>query len=84
MARYAEEIERIYASLPGRRPHLVIAGNRRCRRASPSSASADWAERSAYGGEIAEWTAAKLRAVPGVNAFPDHAGFVRPMRARGR
>src|SRR5690606_31581818 len=70
MSRYAEEIERIYAGLPEVDRYMVIAGNPTVSQGISFVGFTDWAERERKAREISAELQPKLRAVPGVNAFP--------------
>jgi len=83
MARYAEEIERIYAGLPEVDRYLVIAGNPTVSQGISFVGFTDWSERTRTAGEISSGLQPKLRAVPGVNAFPIMpASFGQSARSR--
>ena len=83
MSRYAREIEAIYADLPEVDRYLVIAGTPTVSQGISFVGFRDWAERERSAGEIAADLGAKLRAVPGVNAFPVMpAAFGQSSRSR--
>ncbi|AMO37105.1 efflux RND transporter permease subunit [Thauera humireducens] len=70
MGRYAREIEEVYASLPEVDRYLVIAGNPTVSQGISFVGFTDWAERERGAAQIAGELGPKLRAIPGVNAFP--------------
>ncbi len=83
MSRYGREIEAIYAALPEVDRYLVIAGTPTVSQGISFVGFRDWAERERSAGEIAADLGAKLRAVPGVNAFPVMpAAFGQSSRSR--
>ncbi|EPZ16883.1 acriflavin resistance protein [Thauera terpenica 58Eu] len=83
MSRYGREIEAIYASLPEVDRYLVITGTPTVSQGISFVGFRDWAERERSAGEIAADLGAKLRTVPGVNAFPVMpAAFGQSSRSR--
>ena len=70
MGRYARELEDIYAGLPEVDRYLVIAGNPTVSQGISFVGFTDWGERERGAAQIAEELGPKLRAIPGVNAFP--------------
>ncbi|MFT3757574.1 efflux RND transporter permease subunit [Thauera sp.] len=70
MARYALEIERIYGSLPEVDRYLVITGNPTVSQGISFVGFTDWSERERGASQIAEELGPRLKAIPGVNAFP--------------
>ena len=83
MSRYAREIEAIYADLPEVDRYLVIAGTPTVSQGISFVGFRDWAERERSASQIAADLGAKLRAVPGVTAFPVMpAAFGQSSRSR--
>ena len=83
MSRYGREIEAIYASLPEVDRYLVITGTPTVSQGISFVGFRDWAERERSAGKIAADLGAKLRTVPGVNAFPVMpAAFGQSSRSR--
>ena len=83
MSRYGLEIEAIYAGLPEVDRYLVITGSPTVSQGISFVGFRDWAERERSAGEIAADLGARLRAVPGVNAFPIMpAAFGQSSRSR--
>jgi multidrug efflux pump len=83
MARYARELEGIYAALPEVDRYLVIAGNPTVSQGISFVRFIDWGERERSAAQIAAELQPRLRAVPGVNAFPvQPASFGQSPRAR--
>ncbi len=83
MSRYAREIEGIYAALPEVDRYLVISGTPTVSQGISFVGFRDWANRKRSAGEIAGDLGAKLRAIPGVNAFPVMpAAFGQSSRSR--
>lgn len=70
MARYAAEIEDIYAGLPEVDRYMVIAGNPTVSQGISFVGFTDWEDRTRTANEISADLQPKLRAVAGVNAFP--------------
>lgn len=83
MGRYAREIEDIYADLPEVDRYLVIAGNPTVSQGISFVGFRDWADRDRSAAQIAGELQPKLRALPGVNAFPvQPASFGQSARSR--
>ena len=83
MSRYAREIEAIYAALPEVDRYLVISGTPTVSLGISFVGFRDWEDRKRSAAEIAGDLGAKLRAVPGVNAFPVMpASFGQSSRSR--
>ncbi|MCK2094849.1 efflux RND transporter permease subunit [Thauera aromatica] len=83
MARYAREIEDVYAGLPEVDRYLVIAGNPTVSQGISFVGFTDWAERARSAAQIGAELQPKLRAIPGVNAFPvQPASFGQSPRSR--
>lgn len=83
MARYAREIEAIYASVPEVDRYLVIAGNPTVSQGISFVGFQDWSARERKAGQIAAELQPQLRAIPGVNAFPVlPASFGQSARSR--
>ncbi|APR03900.1 efflux RND transporter permease subunit [Thauera chlorobenzoica] len=83
MARYAREIEDVYAGLPEVDRYLVIAGNPTVSQGISFVGFTDWAERTRSAAQIGAELQPKLRAIPGVNAFPvQPASFGQSPRSR--
>lgn len=70
LARYAREIEALYARLPEVDRYLVIAGNPTVSQGISFVGFTDWRERARKAAAIAAELQPALRAIPGVNAFP--------------
>ncbi len=83
MARYARELETIYAELPEVDRYLVIAGNPTVSQGISFVGFSDWADRERSALEIGSELQPKMRAMPGVNAFPvQPASFGQSPRSR--
>ncbi|MBS0510783.1 MAG: efflux RND transporter permease subunit [Proteobacteria bacterium] len=83
LGRYAKEIEDIYAALPEVDRYLVIAGNPTVSQGISFVGFKDWKQRSRKASEIAAELQPRLRAIPGVNAFPvQPASFGQNPRSR--
>ncbi len=83
MARYAREIEDVYAGLPEVDRYLVIAGNPTVSQGISFVGFTDWAARTRSAAQIGAELQPKLRAIPGVNAFPvQPASFGQSPRSR--
>jgi multidrug efflux pump len=83
LSRYAKEIEAIYASLPEVDRYLVIAGNPTVSQGISFVGFTDWKERRRKAADIAAELQPRLRAIPGVNAFPvQPAAFGQSPRSR--
>lgn len=83
MARYARAIEDVYAGLPEVDRYLVIAGNPTVSQGISFVGFTDWAERTRSAAQIGAELQPKLRAIPGVNAFPvQPASFGQSPRSR--
>ncbi|MBS0553013.1 MAG: efflux RND transporter permease subunit, partial [Proteobacteria bacterium] len=83
LGRYAKEIEDIYAALPEVDRYLVIAGNPTVSQGISFVGFKDWKQRSRKASEIAAELQPRLRAIPGVNAFPvQPASFGQSPRSR--
>jgi len=83
MARYARELEEIYASIPEVDRYLVITGNPTVSQGISFVGFADWSERARRSSEIASELQPRMRAVTGVNAFPSlPASFGQGARSR--
>ncbi len=83
MARYARELEQIYAGLPEVDRYLVIAGSPTVSQGISFVGFRDWGERERTAADIAAELQPKLRAIPGVNAFPvQPAAFGQSPRSR--
>ncbi|ENO87996.1 efflux RND transporter permease subunit [Thauera linaloolentis] len=70
MSRYAREIEDIYAGLPEVDRYLVITGNPTVSQGISFVGFEDWGARERSASQIAEELGPRLKAIPGVNAFP--------------
>ncbi|MDY0071193.1 MAG: efflux RND transporter permease subunit [Thauera sp.] len=70
LARYAAEIEQIYAAVPEVQRYLVIAGTPTVSQGISFVGFTDWKVRERGASAIADEIGPQMRAIPGVNAFP--------------
>ena len=83
MARYAAQIEDIFSNTADIDRYLVITGNPTLSQGISFAGFTDWSARERTASEIAGELGPKLRAIPGVNAFPVlPAAFGQSSRSR--
>ncbi|MDY0014208.1 MAG: efflux RND transporter permease subunit, partial [Rhodocyclaceae bacterium] len=70
MSRYARQIEEHYGSVPEARGYLVITGNPTVSQGISFVSLVDWSERQRNSAAAANDLAPRLRAIPGILAFP--------------
>ncbi len=70
MSRYAAEIEALYASVPEISGYMVTVGNPTVSQGISYASFVDWAGRTRKSSAIAAELDPKLRAIPGIHAFP--------------
>ena len=70
MARYASQLEGIYAKVPEVDRYLVISGNPTVSQGISFAGFSDWAERGRNSTAIATEMRPKMAAIPGLQAFP--------------
>ena len=70
MARYAGQVEAIFADIPEVDRYLVISGNPTVSQGISFAGFSDWSARERSAAEIAAELRPKLAAIPGLQAFP--------------
>jgi multidrug efflux pump len=83
MARYAAQVEDIFSRTADIDRYLVITGNPTVSQGISFAGFTDWSERERNASAIASELGPKLRAIPGINAFPVlPAAFGQSSRSR--
>ncbi|WP_332672654.1 efflux RND transporter permease subunit [Aromatoleum sp.] len=83
MARYAGQVETIFAGVPEVDRYLVISGNPTVSQGISFAGFRDWAERERSAADISAELRPKLAAIPGLQAFPVlPAAFGQSSRSR--